>query len=176
MYTVRRMTSEHLDEHLASFAALLRDAVESGASVGFVPPLDDVEARRYWAGVRPAVEAGHRILLAAIEDGKGAGILGAVQLGLPSMPNARHRAEVMKLMVHRAARRRGIGRALMRTLEDEARRGQRRLLVLDTRPGDPAEQLYVELGYARAGVIPRYALSAAGTLDPTVYMYRELEP
>jgi acetyltransferase len=173
MYDVRRMTPGQLDKHLASFAALLRDAVDSGASVGFVPPLEESDARRYWVGVRAALQAGHRILLAAEED---RAILGSVQLDLPAMPNARHRAEVMKLMVHRAARRRGIGRALMQALEGEARVAQRTLLVLDTRPGDTAEQLYVDLGYRRAGVIPRYALSAAGTLDPTVYMYRELEP
>ena len=78
-------------------------------------------------------------------------------------------------MVHRGARRRGIGRALMLALEAAARRAGRTLLVLDTRVGDSAELLYLGLGYARAGVIPHYALSAAGTLDATVYMYRELD-
>ena len=171
MYEIRTIAAERLDEDLAALAALLQDAVDSGASVGFVPPLDAGEARRYWAGVRATVTAGTRILLAAVEGGA---ILGSVQLDLATMPNARHRAEVMKLMVHRAARRRGIGRALMRALEEAARRADRRLLVLDTRAGDPAEQLYLALGYARAGVIPHYALSAAGTLDATVYMYRDL--
>jgi GNAT superfamily N-acetyltransferase len=99
-----------------------------------------------------------------------------VQLELATMPNARHRAEVMKLMVHRAARRRGIARVLMLALEEAARGANRRLLVLDTRPGDPAEQLYLALGYTPAGVIPRYALNAAGMLDSTVYMYREIDP
>jgi acetyltransferase len=169
---IRTITSEQLDEHLASFIALLEDAVDSGASIGFVPPLAPRAAPGYWAGVRTAIEGGNRILLAAVEDSR---VLGAVQLDLATMPNARHRAEVMKLMVHRAARRRGIGKALMHALEDAARRANRHLLVLDTRPGDPAEQLYAGLGYARAGVIPRYALSAAGTLDPTVYMYREID-
>lgn len=172
MYEIRTVTPEQLDEHAASLVTLLQDAVDSGASVGFVPPLHDGDARKYWAGVRAALGAGTRVLLAAVE---GREVLGSVQLDLPTMPNAGHRAEVMKLMVHRAARRRGIGRALMRALEDAARVAGRRLLVLDTRVGDSAEQLYLELGYARAGVIPRYALSAAGTLDATVYMYRELD-
>jgi ribosomal protein S18 acetylase RimI-like enzyme len=173
VYEIRTVSPKHLGEYLAAFIALLQDAVESGASVGFVPPVDASIARSYWAGVRTAIEGGNRILLAAIEDGE---ILGSVQLDLATMPNARHRAEVMKLMVHRAARRRGIGKALMVALEDAARRANRRLIVLDTRPGDPAEQLYTALGYTRAGVIPRYALSARGTLDPTLYMYRELDP
>jgi GNAT superfamily N-acetyltransferase len=173
VYEIRAISPEQLDEDLASFVALLQDAVDSGASVGFVPPVDGSAVRTYWGGVKNAIAGGNRILLATAEEGR---ILGSVQLELAAMPNARHRAEVMKLMVHRAARRRGIGKALMLALEDQARRANRRLLVLDTRPGDPAEQLYLALGYARAGVIPRYALSASGTLDPTVYMYRELAP
>lgn len=172
MYEIRKVTSEQLDEHLASFAVLLQDTVESGASIGFVPPLADPDARAYWHGVRSALGGVNRILLAAVEQGR---IHGSVQLDLATQPNAGHRAEVMKLMVHRAARRRGIGRALMLALETAARRAGRTLLVLDTRVGDSAEQLYLGLGYVPAGVIPRYALSAAGTLDATVYMYRELD-
>lgn len=171
MCEIRTLSAQQLDEYLDSLIALLQDTVESGASVGFVPPVPESDARAYWAGVRNAVAAGSRIVVAAVEDS----VLGSVQLDLAGMPNARHRAEVMKLMVHRAARRRGIGKALMLALEDAARGANRRLLVLDTRPGDPAEQLYLALGYARAGVIPHYALSARGTLDPTVYMYRELD-
>ena len=171
VYDVRSMTATQLDERLQSFVALLQDAVNSGASVGFLPPLEDRQAREYWTGVRAAIEAGNRILLAVA--GQDA-ILGSVQLDLATMPNARHRAEVMKLMVHQVARRRGIGHALMRALEDVARRADRRLLVLDTRAGDPAEHLYLALGYRRAGVIPHYAMSATGTLEATVYMYREL--
>lgn len=172
MYEIRTVTPEQLEEHSAAFVALLLDAVDSGASVGFVPPLETAAARTYWNGVRTALGGGNRILLAAVERD---GVLGSVQLDLAAQPNGRHRAEVMKLMVHRAARRRGIGRALMAALEDAARRAGRSLLVLDTRVGDSAEQLYLGLGYVRAGVIPRYALSATGTLDATVYMYRELD-
>lgn len=173
VYEIHTLNPERLEETAASFVALLQDAVASGASVGFIPPLDARDARAYWAEVKDAIAGGNRILFAAVEQGD---VLGAVQLDLAIMPNARHRAEVMKLMVHRAARRRGIAKALMLALEDAARRANRRLLVLDTRPGDPAEQLYLALGYARAGVIPRYALSAAGTLEATVYMFRELDP
>jgi GNAT superfamily N-acetyltransferase len=172
VYEIRALTADQVAEHVASFVTLLQDAVDSGASVGFVPPLADSASRTYWDAVRSALVSGNRILLAAVEGGE---VLGSVQLDFPTMPNAGHRAEVMKLMVHRTARLRGIGRALMVSLEDAARRAGRLLLVLDTRVGDSAEQLYLGLGYARAGVIPRYALSAAGTLDATVYMYKELD-
>jgi acetyltransferase len=169
---IRTLTPPDLDEYAASLTVLLQDAVDSGASVGFVPPLSAETARAYWTGVRPALAGGRRVVLAAVEDGD---ILGSVQLDFAAQPNAGHRAEVMKLMVHRRARRRGIARTLMTALEEAARRAGRHLLVLDTRAGDAAERLYAELGYVRVGVIPRYALSAAGTLDATVYMYKELD-
>ena len=64
----------------------------------------------------------------------------------------------------------------MTAVEEAARAAGRTLLVLDTRRGDSAEQLYLNLGYTAAGVIPRYARSASGSLDDTVYMYKELDP
>ncbi len=64
----------------------------------------------------------------------------------------------------------------MAALERRAVREARTLLVLDTRQGDAAEQLYRRLGYSEAGVIPAYARSADGMLDATVFMYKLLEP
>jgi len=71
-----------------------------------------------------------------------------------------------------AYRRRGIARALMEMAEERARQEGRRLLVLDTREGAPSNQLYVSLGYTRAGRIPSYAQSATGTLDATLLYYK----
>jgi ribosomal protein S18 acetylase RimI-like enzyme len=101
-------------------------------------------------------------------------VLGSVQLHLEVRPNGRHRAEVAKLMVHPDARRRGIGRQLMRALETVALRERRTLLVLDTREGDPSNALYASLGYVEVGRIPRYARSASGRLDASVFYYKEL--
>ena len=77
-------------------------------------------------------------------------------------------------MVHSLRRRRGIGRALMRAAEEEARRLGRTTLVLDTPQGDPSEVLYRSMGWERAGVIPRYARSADGALDPSAFYYKFL--
>lgn len=172
MYQIEKVTPDRLMAALDYFVALLQDVVAGGASVGFLPPLGAEEARAYWQQVAAAVESGGRVLLAAVEDGRP---LGTVQLDLARMPNGRHRAEVIKLLVHRSARRRGIGRALMLEAEHQARAAGRTLLVLDTRVGDAAEQLYLRLGYCRAGVIPRYARGASGSLEDTVFFYRELE-
>ena len=137
--------------------------------MGFLPPLDLAEARQYWAKVAEAISPEGRSLLVARQEGR---LVGTVQLDPAQMPNGSHRAEVMKLMVHRDARRQGIARALMAAIEDRARRSGRTLLVLDTRLGDAAERLYTAIGYTRAGVIPRYARSASGGLDDTVFFYK----
>ncbi|PYN83740.1 MAG: GNAT family N-acetyltransferase [Candidatus Rokuibacteriota bacterium] len=169
---IRRIDEHGVGQHLQSLTELLQDAVDSGASVGFLRPLTKPTARAYWQTVQRAVGADHRILLAAFE---GDALVGSVQLDLAGMPNGSHRAEVMKLLVHRRARRRGIARALMGAIEESARGSGRQLLVLDTRVGDAAEQLYTKLGYSKAGIIPRYARRSTGELDATVFMYRWLD-
>jgi ribosomal protein S18 acetylase RimI-like enzyme len=150
---------------------LLQDAVESGASVGFLPPLERTEAADYWNTVFEAIARGNRVLIIAGRDGR---VEGAVQLDLDGRPNASHRAEVIKLFVHRRSRRQGLGVRLMEVVESVARSRDRTLLVLDTREGDAAELLYLRLGYQRAGVIPGYARSSNGELDATVFMYKQL--
>src|SRR5262249_29407497 len=133
---IRRLDAVAIGMHLEALAALLIDAVESGASVGFLPPLEPDAACGYWQGVAQAAEAGGRVVLAAFDDADF--LVGSVQLDLAPMPNGSHRAEVQKLFVSRAARGRGIARALMHAVEDEAHRAGRRLLVLGPRPGGAA--------------------------------------
>jgi GNAT superfamily N-acetyltransferase len=151
--------------------ALLTDSVDGGASVGFLPPLDTRAAEEYWTGVADAIEHEGRRLLAAQVDGV---LAGAVQLQPAAMPNGRHRGEVMKLMVHRRFRGHGLAAQLMAAVEEEALRQGLSLLVLDTKQGDVAEGLYRRLGWHPAGVVPRYARSADGTLHATVFFYKEL--
>lgn len=151
--------------------ALLINAVESGASVGFVPPLPAWEAIQYWDSLAHDLRSGSRLLLVALVHGR---VAGAVQLALCTKKNGLHRAEVEKLMVHTEHRRAGIGRALMLRIEQIARENNRTLLVLDTRSGDVASTLYRSGGYSEAGQIPGYALNADGTLDATQYFYKQL--
>jgi GNAT superfamily N-acetyltransferase len=155
---------------LPQLIILLQDAVDSGASVGFLAPLAEVDAYNYWMNAFVQLREQRRLILVAVHEGT---VVGSVQLELASMPNAAHRAEVQKLLVLRSWRRRGIGLALMTAIENAARQAGRLLLVLDTRLGDAAEQLYMHMGYTRVGVIPRFALSSAGTLDATVVFCRE---
>ena len=168
---LRQLTANEVAGCQNGLADLLCDAVDSGASIGFLPPVLRNEANSYWESVEQAMRNGSRVLIVASDA---SGIVGAVQLGLEIRANGNHRAEVMKLMVRSSSRGHGLGRQLMKQAEAVARGLGRTLLVLDTRRGDAAEQLYTKLGYERAGVIPRYARSASGELHDTVFMYREI--
>ena len=161
----------------AALIALLRDVVDDGGSVGFLPPLSEQDAGEYWEGVATAVKGGGRLLWVAREAAGGiiGPIVGTVQLDLEKRANGNHRAELIKLMVHTRARRRGVGRALMLVAQDTARRLGRSTLVLDTRQGDPSEALYRSLGWTCAGAIPRYARSANGELHATALYYLLLD-
>ena len=157
--------------HIEELASVLVDCVEGGASVSFMHPLARADAIAFWTTVASDVARGARALLVA-EDARG--ICGTAQLVLALPPNQPHRADVSKVLVHRRARRQGVGAALMLAAEAAAREHGRDLLVLDTVTGGDAQRLYERLGWVRAGDIPRYALLPAGGFCSTTYYYRDL--
>ena len=154
-------------------AEILVACVDSGAAVTFLPPLDPGVARAYWRGVSTEVATGKAVLLAAWSGGE---LAGTVQVGLDTPPNQPHRAEVRKLLVLPAARRRGIGRVLMLRAEQEVACAGRRLITLDTRAGDAAEVLYRELGWHEAGRFPGYALNGDGSEHDAVLFWKRVGP
>lgn len=167
--TVRRL-AVLTDAQAHALAELLIDCVDGGASVSFMHPLPLAKALAFWRGVADSVSRGERVLLVA-EDADG--IAGTVQVMLDMPENQPHRADVMKMLVHRRARRRGLGAALMQAAERAAGDCGKSLLVLDTASAD-AERLYARLGWQRSGVIPGYALLPQGGLCDTTYFYRVL--
>ena len=156
---------------VAALGALFRDSVEHGASIGYVLPLEQAVVDSYWRSVFADVDAGRRVLIAARNSGK---LCGSAQLDLCAKPNGLHRAEVQKVMVHSACRRRGYALKLMAQIEHEAIARGRTLLTLDTETGSGAESLYEKCGYQRVGSIPRFALSPGRELHATTVFYREL--
>jgi acetyltransferase len=167
--TFMPLGAEQAHERLPELIALLQDAVNGGASVGFLPPLADDVAGAFWRSVLADLGAQKRVLVAAMDAGR---IVGSVQLELIAKPNAPHRAEVQKLLVLRSHRRLGIGQRLMEQIERQACLMGRRLLVLDTFQGSDADRLYRRLGFQEAGAIPQYSLNGQGSFDATVIFYK----
>lgn len=170
-----RRAPQALEAALPALVTMLRECVAQGASIGWPQPPSADEAAAFWRGCAAAVAAGERAWWVALEGGDPAAVVGSAQLGLAAMPNGRHRAEVMKVMVHPRARRRGIAEALMRHAEGEARSRQRSLLVLDTLEDSDAQRLYTRLGWQRCGRIPHYAELGDGSLAATMVMYKALQ-
>ena len=170
-WTMRRLYTVS-DAEVDALSTVLIDCVEGGASVSFMLPLTRERADAFWRRVSDDVAAGARALLVA-EDAEG--ICGTVQLVLDLPENQPHRADLVKMLVHRRARRRGLGEALMRAAESMARDCGRTLLVLDAVTGGAGERLYSRLGWTRVGVIPRFALMPDGAPCATTYFYRDLE-
>ncbi len=160
------------DSALDELASVLVDCVAGGASVSFMAPFSHRDGLKFFRKVAASVAAGDTVLLAARLDGR---IIGTVQLGLDTPPNQPHRADVKKMLVHRSARRSGVGAALMAAVEDAARRHGRWLLVLDTVPGENGYRLYRRAGWTESGIIPDYALFPDGRLCDTALFWKRLD-
>ena len=171
-YRIERLLTPVADADVSALARLLVDAVESGAAVSFLASLTVERAEAWWRHTLSALHPRGSILVARDGDE----IVGSVQLQPAWAPNQPHRAEVVKLLVHRRCRRSGVATRLMRGVEEAARLAGFRLLTLDAKRGAPAEQLYRQMGWTAVGTIPRYAFDPDGvTLHDAVVLYRELK-
>ena len=160
----------------AELADLLTACVDGGASIGFLAPLARAEAETYWRKIAGDLPGGLRVVLVA-RDGAGGKIVGSAQLALEAKANGRHRAEVQKVMVLPAYRRRGIALRLMGEIDVAARVRGVTLLVLDTSDGPGgARELYEATGYVYAGGIPGYALDPLGKPERNAIFYKTLAP
>ncbi|MDH1730478.1 GNAT family N-acetyltransferase [Pseudomonas chengduensis] len=169
--TLQRLDSANFANYREGLIVLLLDAVNDGASIGFLADLDEREAADYFAQVHAAMTDGSLLLWVAHEQGR---VLGSVQLSLCQKPNGLNRAEIQKLLVLSDARRRGIARLLMQAVEQEAAARKRGLLYLDTEAGSDAEQLYRHLGYQCIGGLPDYACGPDGIYRANAIYYKTL--
>jgi GNAT superfamily N-acetyltransferase len=155
----------------AGLCDLLIDCVEGGASVSFMQPMTFSKAADFWRGVAGGVARAERVLVVA-EDAHG-NILGTAQAVWPSAENQPHRGDIVKMLVLRRARGKGVGAAVLAAVETAARDAGKTLLVLDTASAE-AERLYERGGWQRVGTIPKYALLPDGPPCSTVFFYKDL--
>jgi GNAT superfamily N-acetyltransferase len=167
---VRILDAGAAQDVLPDLASILADCVAGGASVSFMNPFGPGDALAWWHGIVEEVEAGRAVLFGGWIDGR---LAGTAQLWPSDKPNQPHRADVAKVLVHRDARNRGLGGALMMAVEEEARRRGLALLTLDTASG-AAERVYTRCGWMCAGIIPGYALWPDGGYCDTVIYYKTL--
>ena len=168
---IRTLGADEVAARLGELGAILRDAVENGASVNFMAGLTADEAASFWRGQIPGIAEGGRTLLVAERDGT---IVGTVMLTLAPQPNAPHRGEIGKMLVHSSMRRQGLGRRLLEEAETEARRQGRTLLLLDTASGSAGEALYRRCGWTEYGIVPNHSHVPRGGLAPATFFYTEL--
>jgi GNAT superfamily N-acetyltransferase len=171
-YSVHLLTPEQALARREALIDLLVDGVENGASVNFIWPMTRAKAEAWWDGALASHTRGERLIFAAEANGT---VNGTVQLILAAQENQSFRADLAKMLVHSKTRRQGIGAALMRAAEDEARRIGRTLLTLDTETGSAGERLYLRLGWTKFGEIPGYAARADNTArERCSFFYKEL--
>ena len=169
--SIRRLQSLE-ERELEELSDVLIDCVEGGASVSFMHPMTRAKARTHWRSVAESLARGERIVIVA-EDASG-GIVGTVQVIFAQPENQPHRADVAKMLVHRKARRKGVGEALLIAAERAALAAGKTLLVLDT-ASDAAERLYARQGWVPLGRIPDYALLPDGQRCATTVFYKLLQ-
>ena len=170
--TIERIGRDSSASDIRGLAVLLVDAIDSGAGVSFLAGLTQGEAESWWRSV--LASSSDRAIILIARDAEG--VVGTVQLQPAWAPNQPHRGDVAKLLVHRRARKRGIGRALMHALEQAAHAAGFTLLLLDTCRGYEAERLYASTGWVRVGEVPGFAINPDGTLCDTVFFYKRLGP
>ncbi|PYM14355.1 MAG: GNAT family N-acetyltransferase [Candidatus Rokuibacteriota bacterium] len=159
------------DREIEELGDVLIDCVEGGASVSFMLPMTRAKADAYWRSTSASVARGERVVLAA-EDAAGT-IVGTVQVIWAQPENQPHRGDLAKMLVHRRARRHGIGAALLTAAEESALKAGKTLLVLDT-ASDDAERLYAQAGWQRCGEVPHYALWPDGRPCATTFFFKFL--
>ena len=157
---------------IRGLAEVLLDCVQGGASVSFMLPMTLAKAEAFWRSGAMSVARGERIVLAA-EQADGT-IIGTVSIIIAQPENQPHRADVAKMLVHRSARRQGVGAALIAAAERTALSIGKTLLVLDTVTGGEAGRLYARHGWQACGQIPNYALWPDGRPCATTVLYKAL--
>ena len=160
------------EREIHGLSDVLIDCVEGGASVSFMLPMTRDKADDFWRAVAGSAARGERVVLVA-EDPEGR-IVGTVQVVWAQPENQPHRGDVAKMLVHRRARRLGVGAALLAAAERSALNAGKTLLVLDTVTGGDAERMYAREGWQHCGVIPDYALWPGGGLCATTVFFKSL--
>lgn len=168
---IRIATAAEFEHSIPRLAAILIDAVSSGAGVSFIDVPAQQDAENFWRGMLADVAAEKTFCLLAESGDEIAGLVLLMRAWAPNQP---HRADIAKLLVHRDHRRKGLGTLLMQAAESHARKLGLRLITFDAVAHGPVEQFYCDLGFTVAGYYPNYAYALGHKLDDTALFFKEL--
>ena len=169
--TLSALDAAGAEARLAELAEILVDAVAHGASVNFMAGFSIGDAKTFWRGQLPGLEAGMTQLHVAEVGGR---LVATALLMFAHQPNAPHRADVGKMLVLSSVRRQGLGRRLLAAVEAAAARAGRTLLMLDTESGSAGDLLYRRCGWTEIGRIPNHAFRPDGCLAETTAFFKAL--
>lgn len=191
-FVVRQITSHHdFERFLPSLCRLLQACVNpcpATSALAFLAPLSDADATSYWTSVgaqlsedRPllslfVVTRGHTALLTSASAPSPV-VLGTIQVACSAKQTHAHRAEILKLLVSPDERGHGLGRLLMRHVENyTVDTLGKSMLLLDTATQTPAREFYLKSGWTEWGLCPSYASYADGRLGDCSFFYKVLQP
>jgi GNAT superfamily N-acetyltransferase len=169
--TIRPIGAAEAEARVSELADILVDAVSAGAAINFMAGFSDADGRAFWRAQLAGIAGGERLLFVG-DDGDR--LLATAMLAFAQQPNAPHRAEVFKMVVHSSVRRQGLGRRLLETVEAAARKAGRTLLVLDTETGSAGEALYRSCGWTEYGRLAGHSRKPDGQPTSATYFYKKL--
>jgi GNAT superfamily N-acetyltransferase len=169
---IRPLDNVEAQARLGELADILVDAVAHGSSVNFMAGFSHDEAKAFWRNQLPGITSGEKILFVG-DDGDR--LVATVLLMFAPQPNAPHRAEIGKMLVHSSMQRQGLGRRLLATAEQAARQSGRTLLLLDTATGSAGDRLYRKCGWTELGTMPDHSFTPDGRLAPATFFYKALD-
>ena len=169
------LTVERLDEiaedDLAALCEAADAAIIDGGGFGWLTSPGRQGMQRYYRGVLLVPE---RELFIARLDGA---VVGSAQLVRPSRNNEAQSfaCQLMHAFTAPYARGRGLGRMLVRAVEDHARAQGFHVINLDVRESQQAAiSLFEKLAYTRWGQHPAYA-RVAGRVIAGYYYFKQLK-
>lgn len=165
------LNASTLPVYCRELSAVLMDVLIGDSVMGYQQSMSREEAESAFYRLRDALSKQETLMWIARDN---LGVMGFARLDLCADADGLNRAEIKGVMVHRRARRQGVGKMLVRALEDAANIARRGLLFLDVQAGTTAETFWRAAGYRYLGELPDYVCSADGYCHSAVIYYKRL--
>ncbi|KAH8884765.1 hypothetical protein GQ53DRAFT_377643 [Thozetella sp. PMI_491] len=177
-------SQEHHGALVPYIAALHASCITMDQMVGpFLPPLMNDKLLAWWKDRITEANKGTRIIVLLLPEAKAAGVKplgtdlrGLAMLKLSESETGSFRGHIDAVLVNQKHRRQGGARALVGTLEHEAARRGRTLLLVDSETGSAGEQVFKSLDYVEIGKVPQFSRVLPSGKKGETFFYKDLLP